>query len=388
VKATKAKIIALLMGVVIVGTGAFYLVKFLAPHARKPSTSEALSAGRELFEKKQYDQAIPKLEECFQKAPEGDVKSQALLFMARCYSAAGKREQAAQSWGTIVEDPMMKDHHPEAFYSLAALRSPSGTLEDQQIAQEYYKKAVAAAPDSRFADLARIEIANFTLEKGDIPGAQRILQEFRGKKKDYPELKRAEFRLQMKLLFSPTITKVPESQYYVVEEGDTLQEIAKKFGTTPDLLQESNRVDPFRLQIGKRLKVVTGKFQLKVSKSKNILQLISGDVVLNEYRIGTGEYGKTPAGRFKIADKVKEPVWFRDGRAIPYGHPDNVLGTRWLKLDSAEGQKDLVGYGIHGTDDQSTIGRESSQGCIRLLNRDVEELYKIVPIGTEVIIEQ
>jgi lipoprotein-anchoring transpeptidase ErfK/SrfK len=183
------------------------------------------------------------------------------------------------------------------------------------------------------------------------------------------------------------MTEVPKSEHYGVEEGDTLDAIAKRFGTTADLLKESNRVDPRRLQIGKRLKVVTGKFGLKISKSRYILQLLSGDVVLNEYSVGTGKFGKTPVGEFRIADKVKEPPWFRNGRVIRYGDPENVLGTRWMKLESTDGQTELTGYGIHGTDDESSIGKKRSEGCIRLLNRDVEELYKIVPVGTEVTIE-
>ncbi len=281
----------------------------------------------------------------------------------------------------------MRDYHAEAFYSLARWRSAAETPEDRKAAEQYYRKAAAASPGSRFADLAEIETAKLMVDRDNLPGAQEILQKLLNQKKDYPELKKATFKLNMKRLFSPTMTEVPESQYYVVQDGDTLDRIAKRFDTTSDLLTESNRVDPRRLQIGKRLKVVTGKFRLKVSKSKHIIQLSSGETVLNEYPVGTGKFGSTPTGAFKIVDKVKEPPWFKDGRVIPYGDPQNVLGTRWMKLESTDGQNELTGYGIHGTDDESSIGRESSEGCIRLINRDVEELFKIVPLGTEVIIE-
>jgi len=76
--------------------------------------------------------------------------------------------------------------------------------------------------------------------------------------------------------------------------------------------------------------------------------------------------------------KPEKPEWFRPGGGvIPYGDPGNLLGTRWMAIDSP-------GYGIHGTWEPETIGKQLSAGCIRMLNRDVEELYTIVPVGTPV----
>jgi len=101
-------------------------------------------------------------------------------------------------------------------------------------------------------------------------------------------------------------------------------------------------------------------------------------MVMKEYAIGTGEYQKTPLGDFKIRDKIVDPPW----KTIPYGDPRNVLGTRWMGLVN-EGDT-VRGYGIHGTWEPETIGKSVSQGCIRMNNEDVEELFKIVPIGTPV----
>jgi len=71
---------------------------------------------------------------------------------------------------------------------------------------------------------------------------------------------------------------------------------------------------------------------------------------------------------------------------IPYGDKENVLGTRWISL-TATGQTPKVrGYGIHGTWEPDTVGKQASAGCVRLLNPDVEELFLIVPMGTPVTI--
>ena len=73
---------------------------------------------------------------------------------------------------------------------------------------------------------------------------------------------------------------------------------------------------------------------------------------------------------------VCPPLW-KDGQTIPFGSKENVLGKYWLALD-------IPHYGIHGTWEPETIGRQSSQGCIRLINEDVEELFIILPAGTPV----
>jgi lipoprotein-anchoring transpeptidase ErfK/SrfK len=73
------------------------------------------------------------------------------------------------------------------------------------------------------------------------------------------------------------------------------------------------------------------------------------------------------------------PTWFKAGAVVPAASPENILGTRWMGLDKP-------GYGIHGTTDPQSLGKQVTQGCVRLSNRDVEELYTIVPLGTEVTI--
>ncbi|MBM3248214.1 MAG: L,D-transpeptidase, partial [Candidatus Omnitrophica bacterium] len=55
------------------------------------------------------------------------------------------------------------------------------------------------------------------------------------------------------------------------------------------------------------------------------------------------------------------------------------LGTRWMGFDIPE-------YGIHGTTEPESIGKQATKGCVRMINKDVEELYSILPVGTEVTI--
>jgi lipoprotein-anchoring transpeptidase ErfK/SrfK len=64
---------------------------------------------------------------------------------------------------------------------------------------------------------------------------------------------------------------------------------------------------------------------------------------------------------------------------VPADSPKNILGSRWLGLSEKS-------YGIHGTTEPQSIGRQVTSGCVRMRNSDVEELYQIVPEGTEVVI--
>ncbi len=390
-KIAKSTLIPLIVGIVVVATASLYLVKSLVDLPAKSSTKNLLSDGRQLLEEQQYKEAQAKLEQCYQKAQDAELKNQALLLLSRCFSAQDNAEQAIAHWNKVAESPAMQSHHAEAYYSLGLLHPEGTSPAGKPGRKEYFEKAAATQPASRHADLAQIELAKMAMDRGNLRGAQQILKPLHDNKKNYPQLTQARYKLNMKLLFSPTITEVPESRYYVVKEGDTLDGIAKELGTTAALLQRSNGIsDPRKLQIGQRLKAVTGKFRLEISKSTRVLRLMSGDSVLNEYPIGTGKFGKTPVGKFTVGKKIVEPPWFPgDGRVIPYGDPENVLGTRWMGLEDIEQDKELVtqGIGIHGTSDESSIGKESSEGCIRMLNRDVEELYDIIPEATEVIVK-
>jgi lipoprotein-anchoring transpeptidase ErfK/SrfK len=84
----------------------------------------------------------------------------------------------------------------------------------------------------------------------------------------------------------------------------------------------------------------------------------------------------SPAGAFKIVERIPDPTWYTKGRIVPPGKA-NPLGTRWLGLS-------VKGYGIHGTNNPSSIGHNASHGCIRMRNHDVEQLFEMVSVGDAV----
>jgi len=199
---------------------------------------------------------------------------------------------------------------------------------------------------------------------------------------DFPALQKKMAELNTRILFSKIAT--PDSEVYTVQPGDTLSKIAKRYSTTVELIKRANGLDSNLIRPGKKLKVQTQAFSIIVDKSQSTLTLISGGEVTKTYIVSTGKNNSTPVGTFKISNKLIDPVWYSKivGNAIvPPDSPDNVLGTRWMGITASE-----PGYGIHGTNDPKTIGYQCTQGCVRLRNPDVEELFGIVPVGTEVTI--
>ncbi|MBI3321107.1 MAG: L,D-transpeptidase [Candidatus Omnitrophica bacterium] len=128
-----------------------------------------------------------------------------------------------------------------------------------------------------------------------------------------------------------------------------------------------------------KLKVPKGHFSIVVDKSQNQLLLTEDNQFVKNYSVATGKENSTPAGTFKIVTKIPNPVWYKQGAVVPPESPENILGTRWLGIDKP-------GYGIHGSIDPEAIGKQVTAGCVRMRNHDVEELFDIVPVGTDVTV--
>ncbi|MBM3249577.1 MAG: LysM peptidoglycan-binding domain-containing protein [Candidatus Omnitrophica bacterium] len=220
-------------------------------------------------------------------------------------------------------------------------------------------------------------------EKGELLAAKEAYQKLIGEYLNSAQVsewqKKAE-ELNMELLFSATVT--PKSVSYEIKPGDTLARIAREFKTTPELIMKSNNLSGDRIVPGRKIKVWNAPFSILVDKSQNTLILKCDDEIMKTYIVSTGKNNSTPTGTFKIANKLMNPPWFKKGSSspIPAGSPENILGTRWMGFDR------LTDYGIHGTIDPQSLGKQVTQGCVRMANPEVEELYIIVPVGTEVTI--
>jgi lipoprotein-anchoring transpeptidase ErfK/SrfK len=110
--------------------------------------------------------------------------------------------------------------------------------------------------------------------------------------------------------------------------------------------------------------------------ARKIALVVDGKVV-KMYPVAVGKKSTpSPTGSFHIASHVVNPTYSHDGKVVGPG-PSNPVGTRWMSI----GYK---GYGVHGTNHPESIGHAASHGCIRMRNRDAEELFDLVRVGDEV----
>ena len=105
-----------------------------------------------------------------------------------------------------------------------------------------------------------------------------------------------------------------------------------------------------------------------INTTRRRLEVYEGNRLIHNYPIAVGKAATpTPNGHYIIATKTVSP--------------GGVFGSRWMGLS-------IPHYGIHGTNNPSSIGQAVSKGCIRMHNHDAESLFQCVEIGTYVIIQQ
>lgn len=197
---------------------------------------------------------------------------------------------------------------------------------------------------------------------------------------------RVQGRINVQLFLSASPT--PEKKTYIVQPGDSLDKIARLNKTTVDLIRKMNKVDGNLIYPGGRLLVPAAPFVIQVDKSARTLDLTMNGKLFKRYSVGLGVNGKTPVGKFQTVVHQTNPDWTPPGGGIiKFGDPRNILGTRWMSIQDAT-RPEIKGFGIHGTPLRDSIGTETSNGCVRMLNEDVEELYLLIPRGTEVVISE
>jgi len=243
------------------------------------------------------------------------------------------------------------------------------------------KRSVSKPPETKVKAKSIYETAVSLQSKDRLQEAVKTYEELIRQFPDFRQISEAEKRLwdaNVKILFSPIVTD--KDIRYKVKPGDTLGKIAARGNTTVDLIKRSNNLESDLIRPGQRLKISTARYSVIVDKSQNSLALKADDRIFKVYSVATGEYNSTPVGTFTIVEKLINPDWYKSGAgAISAASPENILGTRWLGLSEPD-------YGIHGGASEKDLNIQVTNGCIRMTNTDVEELFAILPRGTEVTI--
>ena len=192
--------------------------------------------------------------------------------------------------------------------------------------------------------------------------------------------------------FSETQKLIGSVQRHVLRQNETLLDVARAYDLGFNEIQDLYPAwDPWLPPSGATMSIpsqwiLPGTLQKGILINLAELRLYyfdfdSGTVMTFPVAIGDRKH-PTPQGEFKIAAKIQNPTWTVPPSlrakhkvwTVPAG-PDNPLGEHWLGLDDSR-------YGIHGTDFPWSIGRLSTQGCVRLYPEDIRVLFDLVQVGT------
>ncbi|HEV3026712.1 MAG TPA: L,D-transpeptidase family protein [Planctomycetota bacterium] len=206
------------------------------------------------------------------------------------------------------------------------------------------------------------------------------------------ELAQLGIRINQELLQNRADEK--DVELYEIQQGDTLESIAKKFralsGVKGAIMYVNNYKENALLRAGRKIRLAKGSWSLLVDKSLFKMWVLYEGCPFKGYTITTGAPNKeTPVTKFVVGGKNPKPAWWpppdvkiQGKTPVPFGDPQNPLGEWWISLEH-----DLFhGIGIHGTNDPGSIGSKASNGCIRMLNEEVVEVAALAYKGMVVTI--
>jgi L,D-transpeptidase ErfK/SrfK len=183
---------------------------------------------------------------------------------------------------------------------------------------------------------------------------------------------------------------------YEVTVGESIPSLGARFGLEPRTLAADNGLSPATvLRAGQRL-VIDNRHVIPdhpadgivINVPQRMLFVLVGDRLAGAYPVAVGRPNwPTPLGVFMVSSKEVDPTWDvpksiqeemsqagrQVERRVPPG-PNNPLGDRWIGVSN-------LGFGIHGTNQPSSIYRFTTHGCIRLHPADARSLFEIVWIG-------
>lgn len=207
-------------------------------------------------------------------------------------------------------------------------------------------------------------------------------------------------QLAQKMIFSREVLEGDAcTRWYDLKSGDRLIRVERqeKLHVPDRLLLKINALpDASKLQAGQKLKVIQGPFHAVVRKGQFVmdvyLQEPSGGRMIFVKRYGIGLGGRetpTPEGVFRLTlggKLVNAPYTPPPSTGLPQvkiltGQPGYPLDKKglWIGLSGIPEKGNQLtaedGYGIHGTNDPSSVGKAASHGCVRLADDDIEQIY-------------
>lgn len=228
-----------------------------------------------------------------------------------------------------------------------------------------------------------IQIGKEALGREDLVSARKAFSEALASEQNAAQqtfLRGELTRISADTILSPRLAAGdPLVERYVIRSGEVLAKIATANKITPELLASINGIaNKNQIREGQSIKVIKGPFRAVVHKRAYRLEVYLGDVFVREFSVGLGADDGTPTGEWRVSTKLVNPTYYppRGGAIVSADDPKNPLGERWIGLIGVGGAAlDQQRYGVHGTNEPDSIGKNLSMGCVRLRNEDVETIY-------------
>ncbi len=288
-----------------------------------------------------------------------------------------------------TERPPAQNLEPGDETSARALLERAQEMEDSAEKVRLLRKIYDSDPTGKVGGMAAVELADYCQRQGEYEKATQWYTLARRAplvgqlKRVNEELKRTRSTqsTQSSVDSARTLSEI-RTETYVVQSGDVLSRIGRRQGTTAEAIMKLNNMTSDLIRPGDELKIPQGTFNVVVSKSNNTLTLLQNNRPIKVYPVALGREDRspTPTGTFRVENKLVDPHW---RGIVPPGDPKNILGSRWIGFKGP--------IGIHGCPKQEehSIGQNVTEGCVRMYNRDVEEIYKfLVPDESKVTITE
>ena len=330
-------------------------------------------------------------------------------------SGGGRDRKTNESAGRGgYDEPRQEVEHEGGDSSITmgeANRTPPSDDRSESNANKVEKKSEGGVmlPDDSFGADPSQEVNRLTASadamftRGQLVEARRLYNEALqnpGVGRSAGDIRKKMGEINEGLIFSPLVADVdPYTERYVIQSGDRLVNLAKKAHVDWRFLARINNIEkPERIRIGQTIKIVNGPFHVVIDKSDYRMDVYVGNVddkgrrmFVRSFPVGLGEYDSTPIGSWIVRKNSKaiNPAWTnpRTGEHFSRDDPKNPVGEYWIGLrglDSATSQ--MSGYGIHGTIDPGSIGRQSSMGCVRMRREDIALVYEMLVPGESTVI--
>lgn len=232
---------------------------------------------------------------------------------------------------------------------------------------------------------------------GDFVGARNELNAaLRASRSDGPaerDLRETLTQIADKCTFSKeTVEGDTLAAPHKVAQGDRIIKLAKSWKVPYEIILDINAIQSERkIRAGQTIKTLRGPFNARISKSQFRLDLYLQDTYVRSYQVGLGAANGTPEGEWKVENRLKNPTYYPPAssdkkKIISPDDPSNPLGEHWIGLTGISGAaKGQEGFGIHGTIEPNSIGKNASMGCVRMRNEDVAFVYKLLEPGASIV---